>query len=72
MTFDDDMAWLMFDGGKKIVPLKSLGLDWPPPEVIEVAGFKMKRARLSTITDEQRQAMTHVCRGAEYFPEPQP
>ena len=68
MTFDDDMAYLQFDGGLKIVPISALGLSWPPPEKIEVAGFPMQRTRLSSLTDEQRKGMTHVCRAAEYKP----
>ena len=69
MTFDDDSLSLMLEGGRKIVPLKQLGLDWPPPERINVLGFDFVRSRLSAITDEQRQGMTHVLRGAEYYPE---
>lgn len=68
MTFDDDMLALEFDGGRKLVPLKKLGLEWPPPDKIEVAGFPMKQTRRSQLTDEQRQDMTHVCRCAEYRP----
>lgn len=68
MTFDDDVAYLMFDGGRRIYTLKSLGLDWPPPELISVQGFDMKLARRSQIPDELRAKMTHVCRAAEYFP----
>ena len=66
MTFDDDMAKLIFDGGEKWASLKSLGLEWPPPEEIVVLGFPLKRIRMSSITDEQRSDMTHVFRGAEY------
>lgn len=68
MTFDDDMAFLQFDGGLKRVPLKSLGLSWPPPENINIGGFQMTRSRMSDLTDEQRAEMTHVCRCAEYLP----
>lgn len=68
MTFEDDMAYLQFDGGLKIVALKKLGLEWPPPENIVVAGFPMTQTRRSQLTDEQREGMTHVCRCAEYRP----
>ena len=66
MTFDDDFVRLNFQGGTKIIRCKLLGLTWPPPEEIDIEGFKLKRIRLSSITDEQRKTMTHVCRGAEY------
>lgn len=67
MTFDDDHVVLEFAGGTKRYPLKQLGLDWPPPERINVMGFDMVQTRRSSLTDEQRKGMTHVCRGAEYF-----
>ena len=66
MTFDDDFVRLVFDGGAKTFRCAALGLDWPPPETINVAGFRMRRERFSALTDEQRSGMTHVCRGAEY------
>jgi hypothetical protein len=68
VTFDDDMAFLMFAGGRKIVSLKKLGLTWPPPAEFYFLGFKLKLTRHSELTDEQRESMTHVCRCAEYFP----
>lgn len=68
MTFDDDTLILMFDGGRKIAYVKKCGLQWPPPELIEIQGFKMRQTRRSEITDEQRAGMTHVCRCAEYYP----
>ena len=69
MTYDDDHVVLEFEGGTKRYALKMLGLEWPPPEKIEIFGFKMIQTRRSTITDEDRVGMKHVCRGAEYFPE---
>ena len=66
MTFDDDLVHLVFDGGTKRVTCKSLGLDWPPPQEINVAGFVLVLNRRSEITDGDRAAMTHVYRGAEY------
>ena len=68
MTFDDDMLRLNFDGGSKMISLAKLGLEWPPPETIDVLGFTMHRISYSAITDEQREGMTHVFRGAEYEP----
>lgn len=64
--FDDDMARLEFAGGTRDVPLKALGLTWPPPEVIDIAGFKLKRVSMSRITDEERAGMTRLFRGAIY------
>ena len=69
MTFDDDFVRLHFDGGTKNIPCKSINMHWPPPEKINVMGFVMVRSHYSEITDEERETMTHVCRGAEYYPE---
>lgn len=69
MTYDDDFLQLVFDGGTKRATCRSLGIDWPPPERIEVGGIPMQRSRMSALTDDERAAMTHVCRGAEYLPE---
>ena len=66
MTFSDDFVLLLFPGGTIQQPCLALGLEWPPPERIEVFGFSMNRTRFSRITDEQRENMTHICRGAEY------
>lgn len=66
MTYDDDYIRLQFDWGYKDLTCKAAGFDWPPPEVIEVMTFRMRRRRHSSITDDERKGMTHVCRGAEY------
>lgn len=66
MTFDDDFLQVQFDGGLRRAFLKKNGLEWPPPETIDLFGFRLERVRFSEITDEQRAGMTHVCRGAEY------
>jgi hypothetical protein len=66
MTYDDDFVVLRFDHGTVRQPCAALGLSWPPPERIDAFGILMRRERHSSITDEQRAAMTHVCRGAEY------
>lgn len=68
MTFDDDYMHLVFDHGVKNVTCKSVGIEWPPPPMLDVGGFIMVRNRYSSITDEQREGMTHICRGAEYLP----
>lgn len=68
MTFDDDMLQLEFDHGVKRVLCKPNGIDWPPAEVIEIFGFRMRRESMSIISDEDRADMTHVCRGAVYRP----
>lgn len=67
MTFDDDFVRLNFSGGRHMnVLLKKLDLEWPPPERLHLNAIEFKRIGLSSITDEQRGEMTHVCRGAEY------
>lgn len=68
MTFDDDFARVHFDNGSRDLVLKSLGVDWPPPEVLDIYGFKYRRSSMSDITDEARAKLDFVCRGAEYFP----
>lgn len=70
MTFDDDFLQLEFDGGTKRVSCRSLGIDWPPPERINVMGFEMVRESFSQITDEQREKMTMIIRGTRYVPAP--
>ena len=66
MTFEDDFVSIKMQGGTRRWRCKGLGIEWPPPELIDIEGFKFKRERYSQITDEQRETMTHVCRGAEY------
>lgn len=69
-TFDDDFVRLNLATGLVNVPLKKLGLEWPPPDrIVDLLGSPldpMVRVRMSVITDEQRASMTHVARGAEY------
>lgn len=67
MTFDDD--FLLFnvpDEGITRVFVKSVGLSWPPPKYIDFNGSVYRQVSHSRITDEQRQEMTHVMRGAAY------
>jgi hypothetical protein len=71
MTFDDDFLQFEFDHGTKRVTCKSAELEWPPPEQLEVFGFRMKRDTFSQITDDQRAELTLICRGARYVPEPE-
>lgn len=71
MTFDDDYCQFVLALGVARVSLKQLNLEWPPPMFIEIVDRPdhvtcFKQTRMSTITDEQRARMTHVCRGAEY------
>jgi hypothetical protein len=79
-TFDDDMVRLNMSIGTFTFPCKEVGLTWPPPERLFVEGPKLREANdedpqgevlirdgISEITDEQREQMTHVVRGAEYF-----
>lgn len=71
MTFDDDYCQFRLTAGPLRITCKKLGVDWPPPEFIDITGGpfstpRFRRLRYSAITDEQREGMTHVCRGAEY------
>lgn len=81
MTFDDDFVRLNLELQTALIAVKDLGLEWPPPERIYLGRhglvreatdqdepeFVLVRASYSQITDEQRQGMEHVARGAEYF-----
>lgn len=70
-TFDDD--FIRFQGG----PLDGAqaycaknGMEWPPPETLPANdGVVYRRESYSIITDEQREGMTHIMRGALYVPE---
>ncbi len=80
MTFDDDFIRLHLDMGVQNIPCVKIGFEFPPPERIYMSGDKgirawekgdtpmyiLKRVGYSSITDEQREGMTHVVRGAEY------
>lgn len=70
MTYDDDYIQLDLPGAPRRASCKSLGLDWPPPDKIQIGdtrwGIGYERVSMSEITDEQRAGMTHVCRGALY------
>ena len=76
--FDDDFA--QFEGGA-LDGLRiflhdtnnqhSLMAEWPPPEEVTLSmrgepQSTYERISHSAITDEQREEMTHVCRGALY------
>jgi hypothetical protein len=80
MTYDDDFVRLNLVAGTVNVTCKELNLQWPPPDRIAIDGENVREAtaddpiwkvmimdRMSEITDEQREGMTHVARGAEYF-----
>lgn len=66
MTFDDDFIQLNTEQGVKRLLCKPAGVEWPPPETINYAGFLYERVRYSQITDEQRAELTMLMRGAEY------
>jgi hypothetical protein len=67
MTFDDDFLQLNFgDGVVRRAQCLPNRIDWPPPPVLDLFGFKFQRESFSQITDEQRAGMSHVCRGASY------
>jgi len=65
-TRDDDFVRLEMQGKDMNIPCKKLGLDWPPPEEIDVYSFTFVKVRQSQFTDEQMETMTHVMRGALY------
>lgn len=74
MTFDDDfLIFVLPAGDQKRLLCTELGIHWPPPATIRIRGFEppyrdidFKLLRRSTITDDERSNMTHVCRGAQY------
>lgn len=72
MTFDDDFVQVPFLTGVRRISLRSLGLEWPPPERLEIHGFGFQRCSMSPITDVQRSQMSHVARGAAYESESHP
>ena len=79
-TYDDDFARLHLAVGTVDLPLFKMGLSWPPPErlYLERDGrfreareddelpYVMSRVSCSGLTNEQRDGMSHVARGAEY------
>ena len=68
MTFDNDMIMVRFPDGEKSFYCLVNGIEWPPPEHMNINGFNMKRESISGITDEQRQGMSNVLRGAVFVP----
>lgn len=66
MTFDDDFVRIEFDGGNKNYSCNTMGITWPPAEVISVMGFDFYRVSMSEISDRDRAALTCVIRGALY------
>jgi hypothetical protein len=68
MTFDDDFVQLEFAGGNRRISCKSLGVEWPPPEKLDVLGFPFKRDSYSLIPDALRESCGAVVRGARYVP----
>lgn len=71
MTYDDDMARLFLSIGTQTIPLKDLGLEWPPPaELTEINGLPldepMTLRQCSQLTDDQRAETTFLVRGCVY------
>ena len=67
MTFEDDFVRFVIIGkGSTDKTCRALGISWPPPETLECAGVTFDLYRKSEITDEQRESLTCVVRGAEY------
>lgn len=65
-TFSDDFIRLDLGHRSYNIKCEDLGIDWPPPPIMFVDGFLLRQLSCSEITDEERQDMTHVCRGALY------
>lgn len=72
MTFDDDFVQVPFLTGIRNITLRSLGIEWPPPERLEIMGFGFQRISMSEISDQARTSMTNVSRGAAYNSEAHP
>ncbi len=68
MTYPDDYCCIETDKGRANVTCENLGIPWPPPEQLNINSTIYQRVSLSSITDEQRGKMSHVCRGALYQP----
>lgn len=67
MTFDTDFVQLDFGPNKVVrVTCKSCRVHWPPPPVLTVLGFKLRRMSISKISDAERAANPFVSRGAAY------
>ena len=66
MTLDRDFCMFLFEGGSRPFLCNQLGVEWPPPEELELFGFKFKQIRRSQLTDEQAKDCDFIARGAEY------
>jgi hypothetical protein len=66
MTFDDDFIQLHTPHGVAKLLCADLMLDWPPPEKLRINNMQFYRESFSQLTDEDRKALTRVCRGAVY------
>jgi hypothetical protein len=67
-TFDDDMVRIEMQGGTKMFRCKDLGIDWPPPEELDIHGFVFVKVGQSQLTDKMMETITNVIRGAQYQP----
>jgi len=54
-TFATDVLQINFAGGIKLLLCKAVNVDWPPPERLDIMGFKFKRVAYSAISDEEMQ-----------------
>lgn len=67
MILEGDVIIVHFQTTTKRMLCKSIGVqDWPPPEYLDIGGFKFKRTRYSKLSDEEVIALPHIVRGAEY------
>lgn len=72
-VFEDDFIQVEDEKGRILgrFVCSENGLNWPPPQAVQWGKVLYKRTNFSQITDEQRQTMTHVCRGAVYVAAPE-
>lgn len=67
-TFNTDFCRIQFTGGTRDLTCKQLGIDWPPPEYLEIHGFKFRLFNYSKLTDADLEQITLIARGAVYVP----
>lgn len=66
-TLDDDFIQLQRQVDMLNVPCSHLGIEWPPPPLLVIAGMVYQQVSMSALTDEESQAMPNVARGASYI-----
>ncbi len=66
MTLPSDFVRLGEDG--KNFTCASLGLDWPPPDLLAVNGVSYELQSHSQLSDADMVELTNIARGAQYIP----